>query len=135
LESLYRGLAYSIKAVMAQSTRIDKPSIDEQHNSKDAAAARASLRESEELKNLLEDGLRRLENNEPFAANDFQKGAIRALIDLFRMVNGLANILTDQASNFGAEPPARDDAAIKSDPIISIGPQASTHNLRATNAA
>jgi hypothetical protein len=72
LESLYRGAAYSIEAVLAQSTRIDMmPSIDEQHHSKDAAAARAILRESEELKNLLENGLRRLENNETFAANDF----------------------------------------------------------------
>jgi hypothetical protein len=84
LESLYRGPTYSIEAILAQSTRIDMPSIDEQHHSKDAAAARAILRESEELKNLLESGLRRLENNETFAANDFQKGAVRALIDCGR---------------------------------------------------
>ncbi len=58
--------------------------IDEQqHQSKDPPPARAILRESEELKNLLEDGLRRLENNETFAVNDFQKGVVRALIDLF----------------------------------------------------
>jgi hypothetical protein len=111
------------------------PSINEQHDSKGAAAARAILKESEELKNLLENGLRRLENNETFAVNDFQKGTVRALIDLFRMVNGLANVLIEQASNIGAEPPARDDAAIKSDPNSSMGPQASIHNLRATNAA
>jgi hypothetical protein len=107
LESLYHALAYS---------------IGEQHHSKDAAAARAILRESEELKNLLEHRLRRLENNETFAINDFQKGAVRALIDLFRMVNGLANVLIEQASNTGAEASARDDAAIKSGPITSIGP-------------
>jgi hypothetical protein len=106
-----------------------------QHHSKDEAAARAILRESEELKNLLENGVRRLENNETFAANDFQKGAVRALIDLFRMVNGLANVLIEQASNIGAEPPTRDDAAIKSGPTTSMGPQVSMHNLRATNAA
>ncbi len=110
-------------------------SIDEQHQSKDAAAARAILRESEELKNLLEDGLRRLENNETFAANDFQKGAVRALIDLFRMVNGLAKVVLEQASNIGVEASARDDAAIKSGPVISIGAQPSRPNLRATNAA
>ena len=111
------------------------PSIDEPNNSKDAAAARVILRESEELKKLLEDGLRRLENNEPFAASDFQKGAVRALIDLFRMVSGLANVLIEQASNIGADPPVRDEAAIKSGPVISIGPQASTHDLRTPNAA
>ncbi len=110
-------------------------SIDEQHQLKDAAAARAILRESEELKNLLEEGLRRLENNETFAVNDFQKGAVRALIDLFRMVNGLANIVIEQASNIGAEASARDDAGIKSEPVISIGPQGSTPSLRAPHAA
>jgi hypothetical protein len=84
------------------------PSIDEQPNSKDAAKLQAISRESEELKNLLETELRRLEKNETFAAGDFQKGAVRALIDLFRMVNGLANILIAQASSIGAEQ-ARDD--------------------------
>ena len=108
---------------------------EQQHQSKDPPAARAILRESEELKNLLEDGLRRLENNETFAVNDFQKGVVRALIDLFRMVNGLANVLMEQASNTGAAASARDDAAIKSGPVISIGPQTSTPSLRATNAA
>src|SRR5262245_46700857 len=83
--------------------------INEQLDSKDAA--RAISRESEELKELLEKELRRLENNETFAVNDFQKGAVRALIDLFRMVNGLANVLIQQASSNGAEPPARDNAA------------------------
>ena len=64
------------------------PRIDE----RDAAAARAIFRESEELKNVLEKELRRLENNETFDANEFQKGVVRALIDLFRMVKGLASI-------------------------------------------
>jgi hypothetical protein len=50
------------------------------------------FRESEELKNFLENELRRLENNETFVAEEFQKGVVRALIDLFRMVNGLASI-------------------------------------------
>jgi hypothetical protein len=36
--------------------------------------------------------LRRLENNETFLPEEFQKGVVRALIDLFRMVNGLASI-------------------------------------------
>jgi hypothetical protein len=36
--------------------------------------------------------LLRLENNETFVADEFQKGVVRALIDLFRMVNGLASI-------------------------------------------
>ncbi|MFZ2080199.1 MAG: hypothetical protein WAV38_26835 [Xanthobacteraceae bacterium] len=70
------------------------PRIDE----RDAAAARAILRESEELKNFLEKELPRLENNETFAASDFQKGAVRALIDLFRMVNGLASVDCDGAN-------------------------------------
>ena len=65
------------------------PRIDE----RDAAAARAIFRESEELKNFLEKELRRLENNETFIADEFQKGVVRALIDLFRMVNGLASIV------------------------------------------
>jgi hypothetical protein len=64
------------------------PRIDE----RDAAAARAIFRESEELKNFLEKELKRLENNETFVAEEFQKGVVRALIDLFRMVNGLASI-------------------------------------------
>jgi hypothetical protein len=64
------------------------PRIDE----RDAAAARAIFRESEELKTVLEKELRRLENNEIFVAEEFQKGVVRALIDLFRMVNGLASI-------------------------------------------
>jgi hypothetical protein len=64
------------------------PRIDE----RDAAAARAIVRESAELKNVLEKELRRLENNETFVAEEFQKGVVRALIDLFRMVNGLASI-------------------------------------------
>jgi hypothetical protein len=64
------------------------PRIDE----RDAAAARAIFRESEELKNFLEKELKRLENNETFVAAEFQKGVVRALIDLFRMVNGLASI-------------------------------------------
>ena len=64
------------------------PGIDE----RDAAAARAILRESEELKNVPEKELLRLENNETFVADEFQKGVVRALIDLFRMVNGLASI-------------------------------------------
>lgn len=68
----------------------------------------AISRESEELKNFLETELRRLEKNETFAADDFQKGAVRALIDLFRMVNGLASILIAQAPGIGAEQ-ARDD--------------------------
>ena len=38
--------------------------------------------------------LLRLENNETFVADEFQKGVVRALIDLFRMVNGLASIAT-----------------------------------------
>ena len=59
---------------------------------RDAAAARAIFRESEELKTVLEKELRRLENNETFVAEEFQKGVVRALIDLFRMVNGLASI-------------------------------------------
>jgi len=45
-----------------------------------------------ELKNFLENELRRLENNETFVPDEFQKGVVRALIDLFRMVNGLASI-------------------------------------------
>ena len=65
------------------------PGIDE----RDAAAARAILRESEELKNVPEKELLRLENNETFVADEFQKGVVRALIDLFRMVNGLARIV------------------------------------------
>lgn len=64
------------------------PRIDEQ----DAAAARAIFRESAELKNVLEKELRRLENHGTFVAEEFQKGVVRALIDLFRMVNGLASI-------------------------------------------
>jgi hypothetical protein len=64
------------------------PSIDE----RDATAAQAIFRESEELKDILEKELLRLENNETFVANEFQKGVVRALIDLFRMVNGLASI-------------------------------------------
>jgi len=64
------------------------PRIDE----RDAAAGRAIFRESEELKTVLEKELRRLENNETFVAEEFQKGVVRALIDLFRMVNGLASI-------------------------------------------
>jgi hypothetical protein len=64
------------------------PSINE----RDAAMARAIFKESEELKDVLEKELRRLENNETFDANEFQKGIVRALIDLFRMVNGLASI-------------------------------------------
>jgi len=64
------------------------PRIDE----RDAAAARAIFRESEELKNVLKKELKRLENNETFVAAEFQKGVVRALIDLFRMVNGLASI-------------------------------------------
>ena len=64
------------------------PRIDE----RDAAAARAIFRESEELKTVLEKELRRLENNETFVAEEFQKGVVRALIDLFRMANGLASI-------------------------------------------
>ena len=46
------------------------PGIDE----RDAAAARAILRESEELKNVPEKELLRLENNETFVADEFQKG-------------------------------------------------------------
>jgi hypothetical protein len=49
------------------------PGIDE----RDAAAARAILRESEELKNVLEKELLRLENNETFVADEFQKGVVR----------------------------------------------------------
>ncbi len=64
------------------------PRIDE----RDAAAARAIFKESAELKSFLEKELRRLENNETFVAEEFQKGVVRALIDLFRMVNGLASI-------------------------------------------
>ncbi|HEX8808089.1 MAG TPA: hypothetical protein VF760_03750 [Xanthobacteraceae bacterium] len=64
------------------------PRIDE----RDAAAARTIFRESAELKIVLENELRRLENNETFVADEFQKGVVRALIDLFRMVNGLASI-------------------------------------------
>jgi hypothetical protein len=65
------------------------PRIDE----RDAAVARTIFRESEELKSVLEKELRRLENNETFVANEFQKGVVRALIDLFRMVSGLASIV------------------------------------------
>jgi hypothetical protein len=50
------------------------PGIDE----RDAAAARAILRESEELKNVLEKELLRLENNETFVSDEFQKGVVRA---------------------------------------------------------
>jgi hypothetical protein len=64
------------------------PRIDE----RDAAAARTIFRESAELKIVLENELRRLENNETFVVDEFQKGVVRALIDLFRMVNGLASI-------------------------------------------
>ena len=64
------------------------PRIDE----RDAAAARTIFRESAELKIVLENELRRLENKETFVADEFQKGVVRALIDLFRMVNGLASI-------------------------------------------
>ena len=64
------------------------PRIDE----RDAAAARTIFRESAKLKIVLENELRRLENNETFVADEFQKGVVRALIDLFRMVNGLASI-------------------------------------------
>ena len=64
------------------------PRIDE----RDAAAARTIFRESAELEIVLENELRRLENNETFVADEFQKGVVRALIDLFRMVNGLASI-------------------------------------------
>jgi hypothetical protein len=85
------------------------PSINEQQDSGDAATARAIFRESEELKNLLEKELRRLEKNETFAVGDFQKGAVRALTDLFRMVNGLASVLIAQASSIDAKRPAHDD--------------------------
>jgi len=84
---IFRPVA-RIEAVLAQKTRIDMPSINE----RDAAMARAIFKESEELKDVLEKELRRLENNETFDANEFQKGIVRALIDLFRMVNGLASI-------------------------------------------
>jgi hypothetical protein len=83
----FRAVA-RIEAILAQSTRIDMPRIDE----RDAAAARAIFRESAELKNFLEKELQRLENNETFVPDEFQKGVVRALIDLFRMVNGLASI-------------------------------------------
>jgi hypothetical protein len=88
--------------------RIDMPSINEQHESMDAATALAIFRESDELKNLLEKELWRLEKNETFAAGDFQKGAVRALIDLFRMVNTLATILIAQPSG-GAKRSAQDE--------------------------
>jgi hypothetical protein len=68
--------------------RIDMPRIDE----RDAVAARTIFRESEELKNLLEKELPRLENNETFAPATFRRAQC-ALIDLFRMVNGLASVL------------------------------------------
>jgi hypothetical protein len=77
--------------------RIDMPSINEQQDPRDAA--RAIIRESEELKSLLEKELLRLETNETFSATEFQNGAIRALIDLFRMVDGLASILIAQSSH------------------------------------
>jgi hypothetical protein len=64
------------------------PRIDE----READMARAIVKESEELKNVLEKELLRLEDNETFDVNEFQKGVVRALIDLFRMVNGLASI-------------------------------------------
>jgi hypothetical protein len=83
------------------------PSVNEQHDSKAAAEARAIFRKSDELRSLLENELRRLEKNETFAANEFQQGAVRALIDLFRMVNGLASILIE--SNVGTKEPLRDD--------------------------
>jgi hypothetical protein len=76
--------------------RIDMPT-DEQQGPRDAA--RAIIRETEELKSLLEKELQRLEKNETFSTTDFQNGAIRALIDLFRMVNGLASILIAQSSH------------------------------------
>src|SRR3974390_2823827 len=86
------------------------PSINEQPDPKAAAAeAQAIFIKSDELRNLLENELRCLETNETFTANDFQQGAVRALIDLFRMVNGLASILIAQASNTGAKEPPRDD--------------------------
>jgi hypothetical protein len=85
---IYLRTVARIEPIPAQETRIDMPRIDE----RDAAAARAIFRESEELKNVLEKELRRLENNETFVADEFQKGVVRALIDLFRMVNGLASI-------------------------------------------
>ena len=111
------------------------PSINEQHDSQHAAAVRAIVRESDDLRKLLEEGLGRLENNETFAANDFQKGAVRALIDLFRMVNGLANVLVEQASNSGTEHPPRGDAIIKSGAITSIGSQTPIHGVTTTSAA
>jgi hypothetical protein len=85
---IYLRTVARIEPIPAQETRIDMLRIDE----RDAAAARAIFRESEELKNVLEKELRRLENNETFVADEFQKGVVRALIDLFRMVNGLASI-------------------------------------------
>ena len=85
------------------------PGINEQHDSKAAAEARTIFRKSDELRNLLENELRRLEKNETFTANEFQQGAVRALIDLFRMVNGLANILIAQTSMVGTKEVARDD--------------------------
>ena len=48
------------------------PRIDE----RDAAAARTIFRESAELKIVLENELRRLENNETFVADEFQKGVV-----------------------------------------------------------
>ena len=80
---IYFRTVARIEPIPAQETRIDE---------RDAAAARAIFRESEELKTVLEKELRRLENNETFVAEEFQKGVVRALIDLFRMVNGLASI-------------------------------------------
>jgi hypothetical protein len=85
------------------------PSINEQYDSAAAAEVRAIFRKSDELRNLLENELQRLEKNETFAANEFQQGAVRALIDLFRMVNGLANILIAQTSVIGTKDVARDD--------------------------
>ena len=80
----FRSVA-RIDAVLAQWTRIDMPRIDE----RDAAAARAIFRESEELKNVLKKELKRLENNETFVAEEFQKGVVRALIDLTAWSMGL----------------------------------------------
>ncbi len=50
------------------------PSINEQYDSAAAAEVRAIFRKSDELRNLLENELQRLEKNETFAANEFQQG-------------------------------------------------------------
>jgi hypothetical protein len=70
------------EAIIDTIDQVYMPRIDEQ----EAAMARAIVRESEELKNILEKELRRLEDDETIAVNEFQKDVVRALIDLLAAV-------------------------------------------------